>query len=179
MTNHLEYFKRMECTGRRPGAMHPDQCPKLRLHGVDFAIPPRGLRVKPSFDADGNATIVCDGVDEWPEIEALIVCIADQVKDKGLTLDTDDPTGILCKLMSLARKALLKQYDLTDDQMGELLAFATSETPEWINTLLRWAQGLKADFDPATAADIDWPEQALASEPVVETKRRWWQWRAR
>ena len=64
MSQSLDYFKRLEIGGRRVGATHPDQCPKLRLHGVDFAIPPRGIQVRPRFDSDGKATLEMSGADE-------------------------------------------------------------------------------------------------------------------
>ena len=52
----IEHYKRFEVERRRPlgEAAHPDGCPKLRLHGVDFAIPRRGMLIAPKFDENGG-----------------------------------------------------------------------------------------------------------------------------
>jgi len=118
------YFKQMEVDARRGvgEALHPDQCPKLCLHGVDFAIPPRGLRVVPQFDAEGKASLDMAGVEDWPELSGLLARAGEATKERTLTIDLDDSAGLLCDLMGLARKAMLKQYALTDPQIAELLA---------------------------------------------------------
>jgi hypothetical protein len=144
MPNHLQHFKEMEVASRRSGALHPDRCPKLRLHGADFAIPPRGLRVRPRFDASGAAAIELRGVDNWPEVQSLLAQAGKALGDDGLALDLEDSSGLLAQLMSLARKALLCQYELTDDQIADLLEFATDAPPAWIGQILRWAQGLSS-----------------------------------
>ncbi|NQU76794.1 MAG: hypothetical protein HQ546_10830, partial [Planctomycetes bacterium] len=159
--------------------LHPDQCPKLRLPGVDFAIPPRGLQIRPTFDEPGKAKLDVGGVDDWPEIENLLRRAGRSVKGDMLALDIDASAGLLCDLMALARKALLRQYDLTDGQVAELLAFGTDERPEYINQLLRWAQGLPMEYDPFDASsyqasllndfhDVDTPE------PNRMPAKPWW-----
>jgi hypothetical protein len=145
MPNDLQYFKEMEVAHRRGGAIHPDRCPKLRLHGADFAIPPRGLRVRPRFDAAGDAIVELRGVDDWPEVQDLLARAGKALGNSGLALDLDDPAGLLSGLMSLARKALLCQYEFTDEQMADLLEFATDEQPTWIGQILRWGQGLPVE----------------------------------
>jgi hypothetical protein len=144
MPNDLQYFKDMEVAHRHGGALHPDRCPKLRLHGVDFAVPPRGLRVRPRFNAGDAVALELRGVEDWPEIQGLLAQAGKALSGGGLALDLDEPAGLLVRLMSLARKALLRQYDLSDDQAAELLEFATDEQPLWMCQLLRWALGLPA-----------------------------------
>lgn len=57
-----EECKELEVSARRPltdeGVTHPDQCQKLRLHGVEWSVPPRMSGLAVTF-ADGvpmNAT---------------------------------------------------------------------------------------------------------------------------
>ncbi len=144
MDKQTEYYKQIEvaCRRKMPEAMHPDACPKLRLHGVDFAIPPRGLRVVPKFDADGKATLDVSGGDDWPEVPALLERLVESLGE-----DNNIAAEVLCELMTLGRRALLAQYDLTDEQVAELLAFDSDEGPAWVNSLIRWARGALTDAD--------------------------------
>jgi len=172
------YFKQMEVDARRGvgEALHPDQCPKLCLHGVDFAIPPRGLRVVPQFDAEGKASLDMAGVEDWPELSGLLARAGEATKERTLTIDLDDSAGLLCDLMGLARKAMLKQYALTDPQIAELLAFETDKSPEWVQQLLRWAHGLPMDFGPIMEAlsQPETPQIEIAPEPP---RKRWKFWK--
>ena len=186
MPTDLAYFRRMEVQSRKGAveAIHPDDCPKLHLHGVDFAIPPRGLQVRPVFDAAGRATLGVDGTDDWPEVDKLIGCVAETMQDDTLSLDLDDSACLLCDLMALARRLLLKQYDFTDEQLAELLSFATNEQPEWINGLLRWCHGMRMDFDVsaqsnefdpnAIVSEMDKPTAEDNPSPIDAPRRSWW-----
>jgi hypothetical protein len=130
----LDRYSQMEVANRRPGSLHPDECPKLRLHGVDFAIPPRGLRIVPKFDGD-TVSVSVGGVEDWPEAVAVTTRLA----EADFALDIDGEDGILPEILLLARKLLLAQYRLGDDQLGELLAFESNAQPAWIKQLLHWS----------------------------------------
>ena len=70
----LQHYKQLEAECRKTrgaGAIHPDLCPKLTLHGVDFAIPPRGVSVRPSFDGE-TVSVSCSGQDDWPDADELV-----------------------------------------------------------------------------------------------------------
>ena len=165
----LEYFRNMEGSARRGAseAKHPGQCPKLRFHGVDFAIPPRGLRVVPKFGSDGQVTLDVDGVDEWPEVQAII----NRAGPAGPMLDVTDPDSGFIDVLKLVRKLLLKQYKLSDEQISELMAFENGGSPEWLSAAFRWCMGM-SDGIPASFLADQLPEP---EEPPVIPKRRWWQ----
>ena len=109
-----DHFRQMEVQARKTAshALHPDQCPKLRLHGVDFAIPPRGLRVCPQFDGEGKATLTVDGVEQWPEIEELLPRVGEVTEGATPTMTLDDGDELLCDLMTLARKAAFYENEI-------------------------------------------------------------------
>lgn len=153
-------YRRLEVQHRRPDAAHPDRCRKLRLRGVAFALPPRGLRITPRFAPDGRARVELAGADPWPQTAALCRRAAKAMVGPVLVLDPDGAESLLADLMTLARRALLRQYDLSDDHVAELLSFAGDESPQWISDLLSWAQGL-GPIGPVTAG----PRRH---------SRRWW-----
>ena len=136
------HFREMEARARRKGVTHPDQCPKLRLQGVDFAIPPRGVQIVPTFDDEGKATLTVEGVEQWPEIEGLLARLAGYVTDDDeLAIDCDKDAELICELMTLARKVLLVQYELTNEQLSSLLAMSAGFLPTWVAGLIQWANG--------------------------------------
>ena len=63
------------------------------------------------------------------------------MRRRRLTLDLDRQADLLCDLMTLAREALLTQYDLSDAHVADLLSFDADQRPPWIGELLSWAQG--------------------------------------
>ena len=157
MDSHQRYL-RLEVEHRRSTAAHPDRCLKLRLHGVAFALPSRGVRITPRFDDRGRARLMWVGDDQWDDVADLLPRVAGSLNGSVLTLAPGAAEGALADLMALARRALLRQYDLNDTQLAELLSFASDEQPVWIADLLRWVQGF--------------PSAALASDPR-RRKRRW------
>ena len=169
MTSDRDRYRRLEIDRRRPGAMHPDACCKLLLHGVAFAIPPRGLRVRPAFDSAGRAKLRFVGADRWPRVAEVLARVARVVAGRRLRLDLDGSADLLCDLMTLARKALLAQYDLSDEQVAELLSFDTHERPAWIPGLLRWAQGLPTACEGDQAPG---PTQGRRKRPARRLWRR-------
>ncbi len=141
MTGDSDHDRRLEVQSRKADAPHPDRCAKLHLRGVAFALPPRGLRVYPIFDAAGEATVRVDGVDRWPRIPGLLKRLARRLRRRRLTFNPTAPADLLCDVMALAREALLTQYDLSDAHVADLLSFDADQRPPWIGELLSWAQG--------------------------------------
>lgn len=178
----LHRWRELEVSARRPGALHPDECPKLVIRGVEWAIPLRGARIVPSF-AEDKVSLNIVGGDDWPEAGALAQAVGrvsaakrcptcQQVVGSSLTVDLDgEGVDVISLALALAAKALRVQYRLTDVQLGELLSFDPADFPQWFKPLLCWANGLPMDL----------PEHAL-SEPYKEPDapeppppaRSWW-----
>ena len=190
------HFREIEVGTRRTassGALHPDQCPKLRLHGVDFAIPPRGATSAPKFE-DGKVSVSMAGEDDWPEADELLraapvieyaMCKeCGQAKRAALEIELEGGADFLVKCFALAAKLLRKQYDLDDVQASEVLGFASGDTPEWIAQLMRWCNGLgteapeiEAYADDLEEFNIETPATDVWEEARAQIGRgkRWWQ----
>jgi len=147
-------YRELEAAARRPtgaGVLHPDRCPKLTLHGVAFAIPPRGGRVSPVFGPHG-VTVALDGMESCPQAEALLTSAP--VRTDGtcascgrpapgpLEVDPEGDVAFLAAAFELAARLLDSQYDLTEEQKADLLAFDSDRVPRWLVQLLRWCAGL-------------------------------------
>ena len=163
----LTYYKRLEAETHRAagtGVVHPDRCPKLHIRGVAWAIPPRGGQIIPSFGQGGKVVEVTTSSDEcWPEIGALVEAVefpADVVCrtcGQPTATSVSATAGLLRAFFSLAARALRSQYDLSNEQMTDLLAFDAAAAPAWFEPLLRWAVSLP-EADPAP----------------VKRRKRWW-----
>ena len=182
----LEFYRELETSTRRKignGICHPDQCPKLLLHGVEFAIPPRGQYIQPVF-VDGRVEVSASNETDWPEIQAFVDAVksADgdvcekcgQAIPKATSVDIEWPAAF-----ALARKALLAQYELTDAQLADLLRFSTGAMPDWPRGLLRWALDLPTEeAEPEVSLDdlaAYWESMgdgAPIDEPVQKRRRR-------
>ena len=155
MTRDADRYRRLEVRSRRglgaDGVLHPDRCCKLTLHGVDFAIPPPAPMVTAVF-ADGACRSVrtsarddlpvrqlADLLPE-PRQEACPTC--GQPAGGSLALDAEADAAVVRAVFNLAAKALLCQYDLTDEQLGELLSW-TGDAAPWVGQLVAWACGLR------------------------------------
>ena len=131
---------------------HPDQCPKLTLHGVGFAIPPRGMRIVPEF-GPGGVTVSATEVERWPEAKKLLAIASihpgeacqrcGRPADAVLEVDLKRDIEFLATSFGLAGELLDRQYDLTPQQKADLLAFDSDRIPVWIVQLLRWCAGVE------------------------------------
>jgi len=141
--------QQLEVRSRRglSDADHPDDCPKLTLHGAAFSIPPRRSRVVPAFTPDGLVVETRDGTDppescrlvELAEIREQASCpTCGRPQRIHLTVRVDDNAEFLRIAFVLAGKLLDRQYDLTADQKTALLAFDSDRLPTWISQLLAW-----------------------------------------
>jgi len=198
----LEHYRKLEAGARRThgtGALHPDQCPKLALHGVEFAIPPRGVRIAPKFTGD-EVLVSMAGEDDWPEADELVAPVMEygkcpacgRARRAALKLEVAGASGFLPKCFGLAARLLRKQYDLTDGQMTELLAFERGQLSQWITQLLQWCNGLSTEVQEVDSLDIEEDEvdvpldclraMTAMGEDQLAGKRRpgrkWWRvWR--
>ncbi len=200
----LTHFRELEISARRThgmGALHPDRCPKLRLHGVDFAIPPRGARIAPTFK-DGKVTVDMPGGDGWPEADELLAATqmvefgkcdkCGQPQRTSVEIDLAEGASFLSMCFSLAAKLLRKQYNLDDAQASEVLGFEAGVSPDWIAQLLRWCSGLGTEAPPEPEAwqeplvmpsELDLPTSPAEMDQSLQefgVKKRWWQvWKKR
>ncbi len=140
------WIRRLEVARRRPGMPHPDRCPRLRVEGVPFALPPAPGRWRPRFDGD-TVTLERDGADRWGALPSVLARVRRATRRGRLRLTATDADGLLTELLLLARDALREHYDLSDDELGDLLALRTDRPTMWIADLIAWAQGLATD-DP-------------------------------
>lgn len=145
----VEAVKKLEVDCRRGlgEAPHPDRCPKLTLHGVAFAIPPRRSSVVPVFGSDGVKIETHPGVN-WQETTRLVELaeIAEQEpcpecgqpRSVSLSVTVEQNAEFLRTAFSLAGKLLDRQYDLPAERKADLLRFDTDRLPAWIAELLEW-----------------------------------------
>ncbi len=152
LADELNHWKQLEVDSRKPlsECAHPDDCPKLTIKGVAWAIPACGGQVVPTF-TDGAVEVSAVAGDEWPEADRLVELMtlngADPCPECGqslstsLEIDLDTNIEFIQTAFALAAKLLDKQYNLTDEQKGSLLAFAPSALPQWVVDLMLWASG--------------------------------------
>jgi len=207
--------KKIEGDSRRnladPGVVHPDSCEKLRLHGADFGVqplaPPKGVRFRPRF-GEGSVELSIhiaedpptDGDGELVELAQLIrsdapitetdICPeCDQPKGGELEIDLDSHQEFLCKLVDYAARLLRKQYLLSDEQLGELLAFDGESLPEWMGQVIRHALALstRGKVEPPNPSSEGWadvcgdatppsPETESVEAPSPPLRKRRWPW---
>ena len=161
----------------RQGVLHPDCCQKLEIGGVGFSVQPlspaKGARFAPSFN-EGKVEVRVEepGIDVDEEIQTLAaevaqlsrvvgekVCPTCGVATSGgkLQIDFGEDGEFLSKLFEYAGKILRKQYEVSDEQLGKLLAFSGDVLPEWIVSVVRHSLGLPLGMDEVSieiAADI-------------------------
>jgi hypothetical protein len=153
-------YVRLEARARRAvgdGAVHPDLCPKLTLHGVAFAIPPRDIRVLPEFSAAG-VTMSIVGLDRWPEADRVLALATSEGEDvcpacgrpriASVEVDLDRSRDFLSASFGLAAELLARQYEVSDQEKAELLAFPLDRAPVWLTQLLHWCRGLAMESVP-------------------------------
>lgn len=158
----LNYYRALERDARRPlsAAAHPDDCPKLLLHGVGFAVPRPAGRIVPRF-GPGGVRLETQGGEECPEAAELRRALAPLRKERlcprcrqpvGAALEIDGGRGrrTLELAFAVAAKALRRQYDLSDAQLADLLAFSAGSLPEWFGQIVRYCHGLSPDGSPRT-----------------------------
>jgi hypothetical protein len=144
-----EAVRKLEVACRRglDEALHPDACPKLTLHGVAFAIPPRGGRIAPVF-APGGPTVEARGAEDWPQARRLLELaevvehepfgLCGQPRRLSLRVTLERDAEFLRLAFALTGALLDRQYRLTDEQKTLLLAFEADRLPQWIPQLLAW-----------------------------------------
>lgn len=186
MMNRLLYFQEMESLSRRSDALHPDVCDKLHIRGVQWAIPPRGLKISPVFHGD-SVSVTCR-MDDWPEATQLLelarvtedrFCLrCGQARRVSLEISQQD-TQFLARLYELAAQLLGRQYELTQQQLVELLSFER-QVPAWVGQLLQWCGGLGTEQsdDQGSHRNVEqkWGETWEVMRVCIENCRRFVQW---
>ena len=166
-----DWARELEVRRRRAGALHPDACAKLHVAGAAFAVPPRGVRIVPRF-AGAEASVEVIGLEGADPAERLLSLarLAEGPRCRrcgrptgaALEIAAGRDADFLSECFGLARRLLLCQYELSDAELSELLAFTAGQAPAWIAELLRWC---------AAGGQEDLPQMP---QPV---KRRWWRWK--
>lgn len=165
-TDERTRWKELEVARRRPlgQAAHPDDCLRLSAKGVDWALPRRGLRVVPKFGHGGRVALEVQGKRDWPDAARLVEAVRLLKEDRrcpqcgratASAIDAsirDAGVSLLDATAKLAAKALRTQYDLSDEELSELLAFDLPHWPDWSVQIIRWAMGLNAQAPAAPEA---------------------------
>ena len=156
--------QRIEVDARRP--TFADTGVRLLLHGVDWQIPSRGVRVRPVFGEDGAVTVYAS-VDDWPEATAIVER-AEATID-GAVAYVQMGEELLGNVFALAARLLRVHYDLTDEQLGPLLELA-GDTPIWVRQLLCWCHG--ASIDEAKPVYTEAELQAAVGTAIEQLDRK-------
>ncbi len=170
----LNYYKRLERDRRRPlgQAAHPDDCPKLWIRGVAWAVPRHGARIVPRF-GPGGTRLEVTGARDWPELAELRDAVralqeprrcrrCGQPIEARLELHLPSHRRVLELAFTVAAKALRTQYTLSDEELADLLAIADQSVPAWFEQVIRYCCGLGVE-----------PRQAKVPLPA---KRGWLAW---
>ena len=207
MSEQPNRYKGWESAARRPmaaGVWHPDQCERLTLQGVNWGIqpltPPKGVRVRPQIGGGGVTLQVQIAEQEHPAGDGQLAKLADLIRAEApisegkpcptcgqpqgglLEIDLDGQQEFLCRLVNYAVYLLRQQYELTDEQLGELFAFDGESLPPWVGQIIRHVYGLSTDsatapaapeFDPAWLEMFAQPAPA-EPQPVPSPRRPWW-----
>ena len=151
----FEQWKEFEASHRREisgDVAHPDNCPKLTIFGVEFAIPSRKVQptasLIPKFTGGKVVLTALEApeVPEWPEIKevslgAPVVPVNEcptcgHIQELQLE-DMADHVEYFGKCMELAARALRCQYELSDDELS--MMFEPLENNDtWLVGLLEW-----------------------------------------
>ena len=174
----LRRWKDLEVRARRSDAPHPDDCPKLKIRGVAWAIPPRRARLVPVFES-GTVRLREDAAGlDCPEADALMEAVDRCMRVEkcprcgqpiGATaeLDPDGEGGRALELaVAAAASALRRQYDLADADLAELLVIEGDGVPEWFYQLVRWAHGLSTSPAPDWASELPPVDAAEQEAPA-------------
>jgi len=180
-TDERTRWKQLEVARRRPlgQAAHPDDCFRLTAKGVDWALPRRGVRIVPKFGDNGKVALDVQGKRDWPDAARLVKCVRWLKQDRrcaecGRAIESaidasirDAGVSFLEAAAELAAKALRTQYDLSDAELSELLAFDLPHWPEWSVQIIRWAMGLDTQAPVAPVAPEAKPRrQATRRRPI-------------
>lgn len=151
----LAHWQQVEVAARRQIAWstssdlpHPDECPKLVIQGVAWAIRPRGLGWRPTIDPDGKATLKVEGDDAWAGTEDIIaavpvhdtrVCEAcGSPLESEIEVDGDKPETVkwLEAVLTFVSQRLDDYYELSPQDKSDLLSFDVGRLPQWVNDVL-------------------------------------------
>lgn len=155
----LAHWQQVEREARRgdwrgldaKGLPHPDECPKLVIQGVAWAIPSRQAELVPTIGDDGvSLGITSDN--QWDAADGLIADAPVQVGDPcpacgqdrrpycEVLRDNEKHMEWLRQMMELVCRLLDIYYALSPEQKQGLLSFPLGHTPEWPSRVLDWCR---------------------------------------
>jgi hypothetical protein len=128
----------------------------LTVGGIDWAVPPlfpaSATAIVPTFGEDGEVSVSADvdetvvdedlaalaqKIRELVKIEELDACPTCGVPQGGqVVIDTIAESEAFAALFKYARMCLLKLYDLTAENLRDLLAFTSDALPQWVTQVL-------------------------------------------
>ena len=176
-------WARLERSARRPlgpGVAHPDACPTLPMAGVAWALPPAEAKVEVAF-LDGRPRLAVMPDEKWPGAQALLDelplapvapcprCGQARAGAGGLG-QARQAQGVLEQAAALARELVLRQYDLSDRDVGALLSYPVGQAPPWLEPLVAWCR-------QATGREV--PLAAPPGRDLGDRLRPWIVWLAR
>lgn len=155
----LAHWQQVEREARRDnwrgldakGLSHPDECPKLVIHGVKWAIPSRKAELVPTI-REGEVSLGITSDDQWATADTLIEDAPIQVGDPCPTCgqdrrpycevlrDNEKHLEWLRQMMELVCQLLDVYYALSPEQKQGLLSFPLGHTPEWPAQVLDWCR---------------------------------------
>ena len=151
----LDHYRKLEANSRRASAWstssdlpHPDECPKLAIRGVEWAIRPRGIGWRPTAGPDGKPTLKIEGEDRWAATEGIIAAVP--VRDlkvceacgspleSEIEVDADNVASVkwLESVVGFVWERLDDYYTLTPEQKSDLLSFDLGRLPDWVEDVL-------------------------------------------
>ena len=121
-----------ETAKRKPNFDAANSVPVRLADGQDWQVPKPWLEVRPVFRG-GRAERAYPVPTCGPELDALIDAVS----------ESDEPAVWFSAIATLAARLLGYQYDLSDDDLDQLLRFRVSDpdSGQWLRDVMRIATG--------------------------------------
>lgn len=151
----LDHYRKLEADSRRASAWstssklpHPDECPKLKIRGVEWSIRPRGIGWRPTAGPNGKPTLKVEGEDNWAGTEDIIAAVpvhdlklceaCGSPLESEIEVDADKPDTVkwLEVVVGFVWQRLDDYYEMTPEQKSDLLSFDVGRLPEWVEDVL-------------------------------------------
>lgn len=120
---------------RRPGFDEASSTPVVMPGGATLFLPKPHVRLRPVFRAGKRADDLRLCTDD-PEF--------DRLKQAVIAASADDAADFTGAVLDLAAHMILTNYDLTDDQLGDVFAEpmdTAAANPKWMSEVMAVAHG--------------------------------------
>jgi len=174
--------QRLEVESRREGVEFRNQAsdgPHLRIYNALWQLPSRAAVAKPKF-VDGVPTFAANE-DEYPAAEAMLnvtpqvdVQTCQTCGHQTTRFDALEQSEWLTAALTAAAEALRGKYDLSDEQLSDLLVL-DGESATWLVQIDQWAKGGETTIPDPPAFDFshifDVPAETELFDPPPPPKR--------